>query len=374
MTKVKLRKKSMTDNRHSLYLDYYPPIPNEETGKPTRREFLKLFIYDKPKNPFEKEHNKNTMALAEAIKGQRQSSIQNQNYGFISNPSEKGDFVEYFRQLAAKRKGPNSDNWQSSLKYLVAFTGGKLPFKDLTLKMCDDFREYLQSSPTNRSSKKTLAQNSAHSYFNKFKAALKQAYKEGHLKTDLNGRVDGIKQAETNRQFLTLEELNKLANTDCELPQLKQAALFSALTGLRYSDIEKLLWSEIQYSQESGFSIRFRQKKTKGMEVLPISEQAVSLLGERGEPEKRIFSGLVYSAWTNLKLREWILDSGIKKKGITFHSFRHTYATLQLELGTDIYTLSKMLGHRDLKTTQIYAKIVDKTKQQAANRIKIDFI
>ena len=71
-------------------------------------------------------------------------------------------------------------------------------------------------------------------------------------------------------------------------------------------------------------------------------------------------------------LKRWIQSAGITRN-ITFHCFRHTYATLQLSNGTDIYTVSKMLGHRDLKTTQIYAKIIDKTKLEATDKIKIDF-
>jgi len=108
------------------------------------------------------------------------------------------------------------------------------------------------------------------------------------------------------------------------------------------------------------------------VEYLPIPEQAFGLLGERGKPDANVFEGLNYSAWENVKLKKWLLAAGILKD-ITFHSFRHTYATLQLTLGTDIYTVSKMLGHRDLKTTQIYAKIVDEKKMEAANKIKLDF-
>lgn len=159
---------------------------------------------------------------------------------------------------------------------------------------------------------------------------------------------------------------------ECELPELKKAFLFSALTGLRWSDIEKLKWSEIQHSNDYGYYIRFRQKKTKGAETQPISEQAVSLLGERKEPDDKIFDALHYSAWSNLKLQQWIYKAGIHKD-ITFHCARHTYATLQLTLGTDIYTVSKMLGHKELRTTQIYAKIIDEKKHEAANKIKLDF-
>lgn len=214
-------------------------------------------------------------------------------------------------------------------------------------------------------------QNSALSYFNKFKAALKQAYKDGYLRTDLNAKIKPIKQAETQRHFLTIEELNSLVKTDCNNPLLKRAALFSALTGLRFSDIAKLLWSELEYIEGNGYFIQFKQKKTKGVEMMPISDQAFSFLGERKEPADNVFEGLTYSAYSNKHLYQWIGAAGISKD-ITFHCFRHTFATLQLSNGTDIYTVSKMLGHRELKTTQVYAKVIDKTKREAADRIKLN--
>ncbi len=140
---------------------------------------------------------------------------------------------------------------------------------------------------------------------------------------------------------------------------------------MRWSDVQKMTWSEVQFSNEIGHYIRFRQKKTKGAETQPISEQAFELLGERTIPDERVFVGLKYSAWHNLKLQQWVMKAGISKT-ITFHCARHTYATLQLTLGTDIYTVSKLLGHKDLKTTQIYAKIIDERKKEAANKIKLD--
>jgi integrase len=229
-----------------------------------------------------------------------------------------------------------------------------------------------------RSSKLKISQNTAYGYFNKLKAALKQAYKDGILKTDISFRVERIKEAETERQFLTLDELNSLARTECGLPILKQAALFAALTGMRFSDIQKLVWSEVQQDKEikdgkesDYFFIRFTQQKTKGVELLPISEQAYNLLGKRGFPTEAVFEGLEYSSFINFHLKRWVLKAGITKN-ITFHCFRHTYATLQLSAGTDIFTVSKMLGHRDLKTTLIYAKIIDQRKREATDRIKLE--
>lgn len=106
--------------------------------------------------------------------------------------------------------------------------------------------------------------------------------------------------------------------------------------------------------------------------MLPISEQAIQLLGERKDGKQKVFDGLTYSAYSNKHLFQWIGAAGITKD-ITFHCFRHTFATLQLSKGTDIYTVSKMLGHRELKTTQVYAKIIDQTKRAAADKIQLDF-
>ncbi|NQZ79294.1 MAG: site-specific integrase, partial [Ekhidna sp.] len=233
-----------------------------------------------------------------------------------------------------------------------------------------DFKEYLDKEAKSKSNK-GLSQNSKYSYFNKLRAALKQAVKDGILPTNPSEGVDAFKQGEPEREFLTMEELQAAANTECEIPQLKTAFIFSCLTGLRWSDINKLVWSEVQHSKENGYYIRFRQKKTKGAETLPISEQAFGLLGDRTEPEDRVFVGLKYSAWHNLKLQQWMVKAGITKT-ITFHCARHTYATLQLSAGTDIYTVSKLLGHKELKTTQVYAKIIDEKKKEAANKIQLD--
>jgi integrase len=377
--KVKLRVKKISGNRQSLYLDFYPAIPHPETREPTRREFLGLYVFDKSKNPLDKLHNKETLQLAEQIRQKRENHLNKPEIytGYEKEQlkiKERGEqnFVAYFKSLADKRKASNHDNWVSAYKYFEAFTKGNLKFADLNEKYCNDFKEYLLTTISNKSSKATLAQNSAVSYFNKLKASLKQAYKDGYLPSDLNGKIQPIKQAETQRNFLTIEELNSLVKIECNNPLLKRAALFSALTGLRFSDIKNLVWGELEYIEGNGYFIQFKQQKTKGVEMMPISEQAYSLMGEPRELADKIFEGLTYSAYQNKHLAKWIGLAGIEKE-ITFHCFRHTFATLQLSKGTDIYTVSKMLGHRELKTTQIYANIIDKTKRDAANKIKLDF-
>jgi integrase len=376
--KVTLRQKAISKGRKSFYLDFYPEIPHPVTGEPTRREFLGYYIFDKPKNPIDKLHNSETIKIAESIRQQRENflnkpEIYSQYEREQLRVREQGEqnFIDYFKKLADKRKYSNHDNWISVYNYLVAFTNGKLKFADLNEKFLNDFKEHLLSVKSRKSDKVTLAQNSAVSYFNKVKAALRQAYKDGILNNDLNNRIEPIKTAETRREYLTIEELNKLVKTPCNNDLMKRAALFSALTGLRFSDIQKMLWSELEFIKGQGYFINFSQKKTKGVEVLPISKQAFEMLGEKQSPEKRVFDGLEYSAYHNKHLFQWIGAAGITKD-ITFHCFRHTYATLQLFSGTDIYTVSKMLGHKDLKTTQVYAKIVDASKRIAADKIELD--
>ena len=377
--KVKLLKKSITKGRQSLYLDFYPPIQNPETGHFTRREFLGYYILENPKNELDKQHKKETLLLAEKIRQRRENDVNKPEiYSEYEKERlkkhEKGEqsFLDYFKKLADKRVDSNHDNWESVNKYLIAFSQGSLKFAEIDIVFCNEFKEYLLTTKSNKSSKVRLSQNSAVSYFNKFKAALKQAFKDGYLSSDINSAVEPIKQAETRRNFLTIEELNALIKTECLNPLLKRAALFSALTGLRFSDIQNLIWGNVEFIQGEGYFIHFDQKKTKGVEVLPISEQAYGLLGERRENENKVFQGLKYSAFENKYLYQWIGAAGITKD-VTFHSFRHTYATLQLSKGTDIYTVSKMLGHKDLKTTQIYAKVMDEAKREASRKIILEF-
>jgi len=363
--KVTLRQR-LTNNKINLYLDYY----NNGNRK---IEYLKLYMYSDPKTKEERDFNKKTKTLAETICAQRQIEIQNGNFGFPDLEKLKGNFIKYITALAEKKTTSigNFGNWNGMLKHLKLFCPKDISFQEVDRQFSENFKIYLDTKAKTKG-EQSLSQNSKNSYFGKFKAALKQAVKDEILKTNPSEGVAHFKPGEPQREFLTLDELQSVVNVECEIPLLKKAFIFSALTGLRWSDIEKLVWSEVQHSKEMGYYIRFRQKKTKGVETLPISEQAFNLLGVQGEQANKIFKGLHYSAWSNLKLQQWIMKAGISKS-ISFHCARHTFATLQLTLGTDIYTVSKLLGHKELKTTQIYAKVIDDKKRDAANRIKLIF-
>jgi integrase len=369
---VNLRKKKIANGKLSLFLDFYPAIKGSN-GKLTRREYLNRYVYENPNTPEQKLHNRENIIFAEGIKNKREKEILNEQDGIFDTHNKKRDFLVFFKLLCEKRKESdgNYGNWLSTLKYLNAFTGGKCIMGDLTEDFCNKFKDYLlHADRLNTVKGLRLSQNSALSYFNKFRCAINEAFDARQLNENPLRHIKGIKQKETKREFLTQEELQILAQTECDLIALKNVALFSALTGLRWSDIKSLKWIDIQQT-EKGYFIHIIQKKTEDVIMHPISETAVKLLGEIGKPNEQIFEGLKYSDSNNDKIKRWVLRAGIHKK-ITLHNFRHTYATLLLNKGVDIYTVSNMLGHKKIETTLIYAKVLSETKVNAANLIDIE--
>ena len=293
-TKVTLRQKEISKGRFSLYLDFYPPIPNPKKGNLTRREFLGLYILQKPKNQLEKISNKETLEIAEQIRQKRANSLSKPEiYSEYERKQLKKqellnqNFIEYFRNLTKRKKGSNSDNWTSALKHLEAFAGNTLRIADLSENWCEEFKEYLLGIKIDKKTPPRLSKNTASSYFNKLKAGLKQAYKDGLLEFDLNSRVDQIEIEEVIKQTLTIEELNKLAKTECDNPLLKKAALFSALTGLPFMEMKNLLWEQIETSKTFGIRIKIRRQKSQKAYFANISQQAYDLLGDRKEPKEK---------------------------------------------------------------------------------------
>ena len=369
--KISLRKRKLKDGKTSLFLEFYKGYSKDEEGRiKHNREFenLSLFIYDKPKTPIEKQHNKDTLNLAEKIRTKKQAEYDSGKFGFQSNSKINGNFIEYFKGLTDERfesKG-NHGNWDSCYKHLKAYFGEKLSFKDLTVDKIKSFKEYLDKNAPSPQGK-SLSPNTKLSYFAKVKAALNQAFDEHIIFDNPGKRVKGFPKAEVERPYLTHGEVQKLAKAECRIPGIKKAFLFACLTGLRYSDIEKLTWKEVRENEDE-LRIVFTQKKTDGLEYLYISQNARDLLGDRGAPEDKVIPGLKYTAQTTNILMKWSIKAGVYKE-FTFHSSRHTNAVLMLENGADIYTVSKRLGHKELRTTEIYAKIVDQKQREAADII-----
>ncbi|MBD5194106.1 MAG: site-specific integrase [Bacteroidales bacterium] len=370
---VRIRRKTLANGNISLYLAIYIKGHREY-------EFLRLYLIPE-KTKADKERNKQTLTLANSIKAQRIVDIQNGVHGFKGDSKEQTLFYEYFNALSEKRKKKESNgnfgNWLSCLRHMMKYDPRKnLTFADITPKWVEGFKDYLENKAEafgcdrrERRNKKPLSQNTRQSYFTKLRTCLSKAYEEGIIRTNPMIGIRGFPLQEVTRDYLTLEEVKAMAAADCDFPEIKRAFLFSCLTGLRRSDIVKLTWGEVT-ELNGRIRLIFRQKKTGGQEYLDITPQAAELIGERGEAKSidKVFGDIRGPNETNDSLRIWALRAGIDKN-VTFHVGRHTFAVLMLTLGTDIYTVSKLLGHRELKTTQIYAKIIDSKKQEAVDNI-----
>lgn len=365
-TDVTIRRRKASGGRTALYLEI-------KCYGMRSYESLRLYLIPETSRT-DKAQNRDTLSYAEALRAKRLEEVRNGVLGIKpQRPAVK--LHDYYLRLCEERKTESSNgnegNWRSAYHHLVMYDPDPdITLAELTPDWVAGFRDYLRTSARAWSSRykrssdvSKLSQNSQVSYFNKLRACLRRAYEDGLIARNPCVGVPCIKDEESVRMYLTIDELRVLANTDCDHPAIKTAFLFSCLTGLRRSDIVRLRWCDVH--EEGGYTrIIFRQKKTKGQEYLDIAPEAAQLMGERQDDEERVFGDIYHASHTNSAIRVWVARAGIKKD-ITFHCGRHTFATMMLSLGTDIYTVSKLLGHKFISTTQIYAKVVDKRKREA---------
>lgn len=182
----------------------------------------------------------------------------------------------------------NYRNWNTAYKHFEKYCGGSCTFDNLTLDFCQGFLTYLLSLTTPTKGK--MMASTANNNLNKLKCVLRIAYEEKRIKENIAPRLKHAKESSTKREFLTLEEVRMLAATPCEKPVIRSAALFSCLTGLRISDIIRLQWENIVKGADGGWCMHIVTKKTKTEAVLPLSDEALALCGERTEGQ--VFKGL----------------------------------------------------------------------------------
>lgn len=343
---VKLRKKKLANGTQSLYLDIY------FEGK-RHYEFLKLRLEK------DKANNKEVLRLAQNIRAKRELEFQNSQYGFVPLHKTKINFVDYFEEMANERDRKNCKVYKNTLNYVKRFTNNYIQISQINEKWIEDFQKYML---------RFVSQNSVWVYMNTLKAGINKAYREKLIQVNpLHYFNQSIKRIESKKEYLTIAELELLAKTECSHPEIKRAFLFSCFTGLRHSDVIKLEWKDIK-----GEMIDFKQKKTNGYEYLPLSKTAIDMLNICNGNVIDLKEGLVFDlpcdTHLNEMLEKWIAKAGINKK-ITYHNSRHTFATMSLNQGIDLYTVSKLLGHCNVRVTQVYAKIVDHKKAEAVNKL-----
>lgn len=363
--KVKVRKKKSNDSKDTVYFDIYPPVKNPYTNELSRRVFLGMWLHSEAQTKEQKTENATKLIFAEQMRSQIEVQIMKNDFTFFKGTEKpKLNFDTFFKEKKAVFENNVSCAMAAKLTAFIELKEKKMKrmvnFEHITPNFCTEFKQFLL---------KSLRQNTASVYFVKFKTLLlKEAVKKKYLTLDLED-IKQIKIIETGKEYLTEEEIKQLEQTEIHTGYevLKQASFFAIYTGLRFSDVKELTWHEIEKNKE-GYIIKFRQKKSKGFEYLPISKKAYSFCGEKGQDTDIVFKGLreMNQMTKDKYLRLWVALAGIHKK-ITFHNFRHTYATSLLDNGIDLFTVSKMLGHKDITTTQIYAKINDRAKRNAAN-------
>jgi integrase len=368
---ITIEKRQLSDGKKSLRLCFYYGYSTDANGKikhQRKYESLDLYLYDKPKSPEEKHHNKEALRLAEAIRLKRMVEYQSGIHGFADQSKTKASFHAFFKKVMLEKQRTtaksNGSVWECAYKQFIKYHADDIAFDKITPDFIKRFKEYLVNSAQTKTNE-NLSKNTASSYFNKLRAVINEAYHQGIIHHNPLAQVPSIKAENNKREYLSIEEVRQLVKTECRYPDLKRAFLFSCLTGLRWSDIVKLTWDDVQQFNDH-YRIIFKQQKTRGLQYLDLSPQAYAILGDK--KAGKIFASVRYSAYMNVELLRWCLAAGISKH-ITFHAARHTFAVTQLTLGTDIYTLSRLLGHSEIKTTEIYADIIDSQRKMAMMKI-----
>lgn len=366
---VKLRKKPLKNGGYSLYLDTW------QDGKRTY-DYLKMYLI--PDTSTEaRAQNKNTMAAAMAIKAAKVKAIYCNKAGVSTAQSLGGKVLLYkWVEACSKRK-----NVGKKRAYTIKNVAGKLKqfqenakLKDVDVKFCCKFIDWLQNeySTPKRKTVKKITVSSLHHYAEVLNMALSAAVRAELIPNNPYKKLETWEKPhgeESKREFLTVEEVKTLRHTFCKNAYVKRAFLFSCYCGLRYGDIQRLTWGDIKEDGENK-RIEIKQHKTQRSIFLPLSQQAVRCLPPRNEAKgsDNIFNLLLSPTHVGRYIKAWVKAAGIDKY-ITFHCARHTFATMMLTLGADLYTTSKLLGHTQITTTQIYAKIVDSKKEEAVNLV-----
>ena len=396
---VRLQKSPTNDNDYYLFVEAYPVYENDSPKPKRKATFLNrvvsTVIWDTKKSTRSGNHQpkRNVEGVIQCrSKRDQQSALfaaqvcavmqdeYNKKALFPEQYKEQQEqyareqieILPYIQEVIKKREATLTSGtmrvWANFLTKYEEFEGkNRLNFGQMNRAKIEEFAAFLAGFKSKKVGK--LAANTQKTIIKCLQAVLNEAYKDEIITFNPNHAIEFPKGEQKQKEFLTLSELQTLYATDCKNDTVKRISLFSALTGLRHSDCVALRWENITGGKNP--SIKFAQQKTKNAVYLPISTEALELCGERKNEHDTVFEGVHSSQFCNKIIAKWLIKAGITKD-ITFHCFRHTFATLQLTQGTDIYTVSKMLGHADVKTTQVYAQIVDEKKQKAANAIQLN--
>lgn len=378
---IKLRWRQLKNGNQTIYLDYY------EKGR-RNLEYLHLYLIPEV-DEAARIMNANTIRAAIKIKNERISDLLagKANIKTIGGASKKIKLLDWINTYANNKLenglSKSSFNIIANMRNYLARFENNTNLIDVDVDFVSDFIHYLHncgrillSPKTGKEIKKSepLSQKTISNYVGVLRSALKRAEDKGIISKspfkELDDNDKRLFQApKSSRVFLTIEEVRRMAvNNILENEQTKQAFMFACFTGLRLSDIRSFKWSDIQVS-DGNWVRDFKQQKTNDRLNLPISDEAKKWMPKKVDGIDTIFYKLPKATCElDRQIKKWAKDAGIDKY-VTFHTSRHTFATMLLTKDVDIYTVSKLLGHRNVSTTQIYADLVGQKKVRAINSL-----
>ena len=357
MESITLRQRKRQSGRIALYLDFY------DNGR-RRCKSLGLFLYDKPKDIHERQHNKNVMIHAQRIHAEYVTKLQMQAHGYIYDNGVCNIAMSDVADMLTVR------SYKGVMKRLINDIGD-IDIDRINNRYIEDFYRWIENA---RSTARNapFKHNTKHLFVGAIVAVLRKLAKANQINPQIcilfNNRYKV--QPYTKHEYLTPEEVGRIEDLiktmqPSKRRNLLQAFVFCCYCGLRRCDVEQLTPSHIV--QRGGvYYIEIIQKKTKKPVSIPLSDKALSLL-----PSVNEFGRFFHDQISNMSQRTF--DMVFAKTGVRthFHVSRHTFATWLVNKGVDIYTVSKLLGHSNVKTTQRYAKVFDTTKIDAVNKLSI---
>lgn len=364
---VHLRTKKIAHGKESIYLD----IVKDGVR---RKEYLGLYLVPEQTRA-DKVINRATLKTAEEIKAKRLIELLEGKLTFAGKKAAKVNLIEWLEEQRLYYYDNYNMNYSKTIhnliRHLELFNAKQVTLKEVTPAFLRKFLEYLRGDGANKYGGR-LCQETIYTYFTILSILMNKAVR---LDLIASNPFHKLSQAEKpqrrtkKKEYLTLDEVKRMSVAECDDWRVKYAFLFCCFTGLRYVDVSRLKWKHIVEVGKGEYQIELVQQKTKEPVYIPLSANALKWLPERGYDGKEnyIFKfrdrSIIYDY-----LNKWAKTAGVEKH-VTFHMSRHTCATLLLYYGTDLYTVSKILGHTSIKTTQVYAKVADEMKRKAVGNV-----
>lgn len=378
--KITIRTRALKTGSRSIYLDFY------EKGE-RWSEYLNLFLVPDDA-PDARRLNDASMAKANEIKSKRLLDIgedEMETDGGKSIQLPKRIFTDWLDDYIEEiRRNPSYSqstyhNHRSTVniikEYLKYRRRPRYLMSKIDKKFVAGLLDFMKNTYRNTKSPDNPKEMSQHTLYlhqttlvRMFNAAVKEGVMNSNPFYSL-GKHERIARQQAERDYLTKEELLALAEAPTTNETTKRAFMFCCFTGLRYSDVCTLAWRDIK-QVDSGLVISIRAMRKTGKQItIPLNQSALKWLPDRNgcKPGQKVFDMTCLSACDRC-LKKSATAAGIDKN-VSYHTSRHTFATLSLAAGGDLYTVGKLLGHSDIHTTQIYADVVMETKIEAVNRI-----